>query len=99
MSDEQKLLVPELSPQELIEYQKFYQAHGQMLAEIGRLWMEHQAMLDQAKASISQLIQTKENWTLRALSQRGINPISGKWEIDPQTGKIINIAKLRVAES
>jgi hypothetical protein len=94
---EQKLDIQQLTPDELIQYQNFFNAHSKMLTEVGKITMEYQAMLDQAKQGVSQIVQVKDSWTLKTLSSRGINPIAGNYEIDPMTGNIINKAKLHVA--
>ena len=94
-----KLEQLKLAPDELIQYQNFYQQQGAAMAEIGRITMEYQGALEQAKAVLSQMNQAREQWIIRALSVRGINPATGNWEIMPQTGDIINKTKLRAVES
>jgi hypothetical protein len=85
-----------LTPDELVEYQNFFAHQARALAEVGRITMEYQSALEQAKTVLSQINQARETWTLRAFSKRGINPVSGQWEIEPTTGKIINNSKLHV---
>ena len=94
----EKLELLTLTPDELAQYRNFFQQQGQALAEVGRITMEYQGALKQAEAMLGQLIQTREQWTLRAFSSRGINPVTGKWTIDPQTGAILNETKLHVVD-
>lgn len=98
MSDK-TLLGLKLTPEELVQYQGFFQNQGQALAEVGRITMEYNQALDQGRQVLNQINQAREQWMVKAFSSRGINPVTGKWTIIPQTGEIINETKLHVVDS